>query len=120
MSADGVFQYLGNYDYYLQKKAELEEKDEEVTVSKTKTQINAEKKKERESIRDRQQRDRTIKSLEEQIEMHENKISELEHELCQPSTYDDKVLIIDLNEKLNICKNELEDLYTRWAEIMEE
>ncbi len=120
MSADGVFQYLGNYDYYLQKKAELEEKDEEVTVSKTKTQINAEKKKERESIRDRQQRDRTIKSLEEQIEMHENKISELEHELCQPSTYNDKVLIIDLNEKLNIYKNELEDLYTRWTEIMEE
>lgn len=119
MSKDGLFQYLGNYDYYLQKKAELGEKDEEAAVSKTKTQLNAEKKKERENIRDRQQREKTIKNLEEQIEMHENKISELELALCQPSTYNDKVLIIDLNEKLTIYKNELEILYTQWEEILE-
>ncbi len=119
MSSNGVFQYLGNYDYYIQKKAELEEEDCEIPVSKTKTQINAEKKKERENIRDRQQREKTIKSLENQIEMHENKISELELALCQPSTYDDKFLIIDLNEKLNIYKYELEVLYTEWTEISE-
>ncbi|MDW5299272.1 MAG: ABC-F family ATP-binding cassette domain-containing protein [Sedimentibacter sp.] len=119
MSSDGIFQYLGNYDYYVQKKAELDETDDEVNVSKTKTQINAEKKKEREFIRDRQQREKTIKKLEEQIEMYENKISDLEHELCQPSTYNDKVLIIDLNEKLNISKNELEILYNQWTKILE-
>lgn len=119
MSGDGVFQYLGNYDYYVQKKAELEEEDDEAAVAKTKTQINAEKKKEREGIRDRQQREKAIKSLEEQIEMHENKISELEFELCQPSTYIDKVLIIDLNEKLNTYKYELEILYTEWTELLE-
>lgn len=120
MSREGVFQYLGNYDYYVQKKAELEEKDEEETVTKTKTQINAEKKKEREAMRERQQREKNIKKLEAQIEMHENKISELEQELCQPSTYNDKVLIISLNEKLNIYKSELEEFYNLWTEIQEE
>lgn len=119
MSSEGVFQYLGNYDYYVQKKAELEEPDNEVSVSKTKTQINAEKKKERENIRDRQQREKIIKNLEAQIEMHENKISELELALCQPSTYNDKVLIIELNEKLNTYKSNLEILYTQWTEILE-
>lgn len=119
MSSEGVFQYLGNYDYYVQKKAELEEPDNEISVSKTKTQINAEKKKERENIRDRQQREIIIKNLEAQIEMHENKISELELALCQPSTYNDKVLIIELNEKLNTYKNELEIFYTKWTEILE-
>lgn len=119
MSNDGAFQYLGNYDYFVQKKAELEETDDEICVSKTKTQLNAEKKKERVYIRDRQQREKTIKNLEQQIEMHENKISELELKLCQPSTYNDKVLIIELNENLTICKNELEILYTEWTEIME-
>lgn len=119
MSSEGVFQYLGNYDYYIQKKAELEEQDDEAAITKTKTQINAEKKKERESIRDRQQREKTIKSLETQIEMHENKISELELALCQPSTYDDKLLFIDLNEKLNTHKDELELLYVEWTEISE-
>lgn len=119
MSKDGAFQYLGNYDYYLQKKAELEEEDEDVVVSKTKTQLNAEKKKEREHIKDRQQREKILRTLEEEIEMHENKISELELALCQPSTYSDKVLIIELNEKLNTYKSNLEILYTQWTEILE-
>lgn len=119
MSKDGVFQYLGNYDYYLQKKAELEEEEEEVVVSKTKTQLNAEKKKERENIKDRQQREKTLRKLEEEIEMHENKISELELALCQPSTYNDKVLIIELNERLNTYKSNLEILYTQWTDILE-
>ncbi len=119
MSQDSIFEYLGNYDYYLEKKAELSETDEEITQSKTKTQIIQEKKKDRELIRDRQQRERTIKELEEKIEMHENEISALELILCQPSTYDDKNLFIDTNEKLNITKSELENLYTRWTEIQE-
>jgi len=119
VSSDSAFQYLGNYDYYIQKKAELEETDESVTVLKTKTQLNAEKKKERENIRDRQQREKTIQKLEEKIQLHENKIHELEFELCQPSTYEDKVLIIDLNEKLNTYKNELDILYTDWTELLE-
>ncbi len=119
MSNEGVFEYLGNYDYYIQKKAELEEEDEDVTVSKTKTQINAEKKKERENIRDKQQREKAIRNLEEEIEMHEHRIYELETALCQPSTYNDKVLIIDLNESLIKSKNELEILYTQWTELLE-
>lgn len=119
MSKDGVFQYLGNYDYYLLKKAELEETDDDVVETKTKTQINAEKKKERELIRDRQQREKEIKKLEKSIEMHENKILELELALCQPSTYDDKFLIIGLNEKLNTLKNELEQFYNEWTELLD-
>lgn len=119
MSNDGVFEYLGNYDYYLEKKAELSETDSENEEVKTKTQINAEKKKEREMIRDRQLREKHIKNIEAKIETHENEISELEYTLCQPSTYNDKILIIELNEKLIILKNELENLYTEWAEIQE-
>jgi ATP-binding cassette subfamily F protein 3 len=119
MSKDGISPYLGNYDYYLQKKAELEENEDDVSASKTKTQIIAEKKKEREIIRGRQQREKGIKKIEEQIEMHENEISVLEDKLCQPSTYDDKFLIIELNEKLNIQKIELEELYNQWAEIQD-
>lgn len=119
MSNSGITEYLGNYDYYIQKKSELEETDDEDIFSETKTQINARKKKERENIRDRQQREKTLKDLEEQIEIYENKISELELKLCRPSTYSDKFLIIELNENLNIYKNELEILYTEWEGILD-
>jgi ATPase subunit of ABC transporter with duplicated ATPase domains len=119
LSEEGTFEYLGNYDYYLEKKAELEEPNDKETTSKTKTQINAEKKKEREQIRDRQQREKAIRDLEEKIFMHENEIHELETKLCQPSTYTDNFLIISLNEKLNIRKKELQDLYTLWEEFID-
>ena len=117
LSNIGITEYLGNYDYYVQKKAELEETDAENCLSETKTQINARKKKERKNIRDRQQREKMQKDLEEQIEIHEKKISELEFKLCQPSTYSDKSLIIELNEKLNTYKDKLEILYTDWEDI---
>ena len=119
LSESGAFEYLGNYDYYVGKKAELEEVDNVETLNKTKTQINAEKKKEREIIRDRQQREKTIKKLEKQIEMHENEIHELEIKLCEPSTYNDNILIINLNEKLNILKKELQELYFLWEEFLD-
>ena len=119
LSESGAFEYLGNYDYYVEKKAELEEVDDVETLNKTKTQINAEKKKEREIIRDRQQREKTIKKLEKQIEMHENEIHELEIKLCEPSTYNDNILIINLNEKLNILKKELQELYFLWEEFLD-
>jgi len=119
MSSEGIFEYLGNYDYFLEKKAELNEKDEDEFVTKTKTQINAEKKKERETIRDRKEQEKLIKDIEIQIEMHENEISELELSLCDPLTYNDKNLIININERLNISKLELENLYNSWTEIQQ-
>ena len=119
LSEEGAFEYLGDYDYYVEKKAELDETEDDETLNKTKTQINAEKKKERELIRDRQQREKKLKEIEEQIEMHENEIHELETKLCQPSTYSDNFLIINLNEKLNIYKKELKDLYLLWEKTLE-
>lgn len=119
LSEEGAFEYLGDYDYYVEKKAELDETEDDETLNKTKTQINAEKKKERELIRDRQQREKNLKEIEVQIEMHENEIHELETKLCQPSTYSDNFLIINLNEKLNIYKKELKDLYLLWEKTLE-
>ncbi len=119
LSEEGAFEYLGDYDYYVEKKAELDETEDEETFNKTKTQMNAEKRKERELIRERQQREKKLKELEEQIEMHENEIHELETKLCQPSTYNDNFLIINYNEKLNIYKKELKNLYLLWEETLE-
>ncbi|MDD4780754.1 MAG: ABC-F family ATP-binding cassette domain-containing protein [Tissierellia bacterium] len=119
MSEEGIFEYLGNYDYYVEKKAELGETNEDETATKTKTQINAEKKRDREIIRDKKKREKEINDIELKIEMHENEISELESILCEPSTYEDKKLIIDINEKLIILKNELENYYFQWTELHE-
>lgn len=120
MSSDGLFEYLGNYDYYVEKKAELEQTDEEEIAGKTKTQLNAERKKERELRNTKKQREKQIKEIENNLELCENEIALLEDELCQPSTYNDKNKVLELNGKLDGLKIKHENLYMEWSAFHEE
>ncbi len=117
MSHVGVFEYLGNYDYYLEKKAELEQTDDEILITKTKTQINAERKKDRNLKSEKKKREKEIKDIEEKIENNENEIASLEDKLCQQTTYNDKNLVLEINEKIQVLNAELEELYAVWSEL---
>lgn len=117
MTSDGLTEYLGNYDYYLEKKAELEQSDDEIIVSRTKTQINAERKKDRELRAEKKKREKEIKDVEEKIENNENELALLEEKLCQQSTYNDKNLVLQINEKMQALKAEIEELYILWSDI---
>lgn len=119
MSHDGVFEYLGNYDYYLEKKAELEQTDDEIIITKTKTQINAERKKDRNLKSEKKKREKEVKDIEEKIEHNENEIASLEDKLCQQTTYNDKNLVLEINEKIQALNAELEELYAVWSELTE-
>ncbi len=120
MSQDGLFEYLGNYDYYVEKKAELEQTDDEVLVTKTKTQINAERKKERNIKIEKKKKEKEIKDIEKKIENNENEIAALEDKLCQQTTYNDKNLVLEINEQMQQLNVELENLYAIWSELTEE
>jgi len=117
MTSEGLTEYLGNYDYYLEKKAELEQTDDEIIVNRTKTQINAERKKDRELRAEKKKKEKEIKDVEEKIESNENKLALLEEKLCQQSTYNDKNLVLQINEKIQALKAEIEELYTFWSNI---
>lgn len=117
MTNEGLTEYLGNYDYYLEKKAELEQSDDEIIVSRTKTQINAERKKDRELRLEKKKKEKEIKDIEEKIENNENELALLEEKLCQQSTYNDKTLLKNINEKIQALKAENEELYILWSDI---
>ncbi len=117
MTSEGLTEYLGNYDYYLEKKAELEQTDDEIIVNRTKTQINAERKKDRELRAEKKKKEKEIKDVEEKIESNENELALLEEKLCQQSTYNDKNLVLQINEKIQALKAEIEELYTFWSNI---
>lgn len=114
MSSEGIFEYLGNYDYYLEKKAELEEKDDVTVEQKTKTQIVNERKKEREIKNEKKKRDKQIKDIEKRIEELENEIANFEEKLCQQETYNDTSLMLELNNNMAKSKLELDELYNQW------
>lgn len=120
MSQEGLFEYLGNYDYYVEKKAELEQTDDEVIVSKTKTQINAERKKERNIKIEKKKKEKEIKEIEKKIENNEKGIATLEDKLCQQTTYNDKNLVLEINEQMQRLNAELDSLYKIWTELTEE
>lgn len=119
LSENGITEYLGNYDYYINKKRETEEISAIVEVEeKTKTQLKDEKRKEKEQ-REKEKKNRyKIKNIEQEIEETEAKIEELDHLLCQEEVYSnpDKSKEVSL-EKANF-EDKLSSLYETWEELV--
>lgn len=120
LGENGVTEYLGNYDYYIEKKRQLSEMNkEENTETKTKTQLKEEKRKEKEQREIERQSKNKIKKLEDDIEQTEKKIAGLDMMLCQEEIYSNP----EKSKEVNLEKAELEDklasLYEKWEQIME-
>ena len=117
LTPEGLKEYLGNYDYYLEKKNEsLYEEDEEDT--KTKTQIKLERKKEKELIQKERERKRQIKKLEEEITRTEKSIEEIDSLLYDPDIYEDHEKIVELSQKRQELQDELDNLYEKWISLI--
>ena len=120
LGENGVTEYLGNYDYYIEKKRQLSEMNkEENTETKTKTQLKEEKRKEKEQREIERRSKNKIKKLEDDIEQTEKKIAGLDMMLCQEEIYSNP----EKSKEVNLEKSELEDklasLYEKWEQIME-
>ena len=118
MTEDGITEYLGNYDYYLEKKNAIKiEEDEEL---KTKTQIKLERKKEREKQELNKKRKKEIESLEEIIEKNEMELEDLDKLLCDPKIYENPEEALKLSEKRENLQSELDKFYDKWIILTEE
>ena len=120
LDENGVTEYLGNYDYYIEKKRQLSEMNkEENTETKTKTQLKEEKRKEKEQREIERRSKNKIKKLEDDIEQTEKKIAGLDMMLCQEEIYSNP----EKSKEVNLEKSELEDklasLYEKWEQILE-
>ena len=120
LGENGVTEYLGNYDYYIEKKRQLSEMNkEENSETKTKTQLKEEKRKEKEQREIERRSKNKIKKLEDDIEQTEKKIAGLDMMLCQEEIYSNP----EKSKEVNLEKAELEDklasLYEKWEQIME-
>jgi ATP-binding cassette subfamily F protein 3 len=120
LTPEGINEYLGNYDYYLEKKNSLINDEENEDIQITKTQIKAQRKKEKERKKLEKKQKQKLRSIENSISEYENKIHELEKLMCSPDIYSDSSRIQEINEELNKTKKELEQLYDMWVEITEE
>lgn len=120
LNEDGITEYLGNYDYYMAKKKELEEINTviEEEIEKTKTQIKEEKRKEREE-RERQKKNRNkIANTEKEIEEIEIKIEELDELLCLEEVYSNPEKSKEVSLQKSNLEDRLSELYELWEELM--
>jgi ATP-binding cassette subfamily F protein 3 len=117
MTEEGIEEYLGNYDYYLEKKKEIVVEDEE--EFKTKTQIKLERKKEKEKQEIEKKKKKEIEELEKLIEEKENLIDNLDNLLCSPEIYEEPEKALELSQEREDLQIQLDKFYNQWIFLTE-
>ena len=122
ITEEGYNIYLGNYDYYLEKREQekiakrlKEEKIAEAVVKEVNDYVLSKEEKRR--IR---KLERTRDELIVQIDELESKIKIVNEELMKEEVYTDAVKTQEWNEKLKELTSELEEKNNSWLEIEEE
>jgi len=129
LSPNGTTSYLGNYDYYLEKRQELDELAK-LAAKTTSLSVTAETEKkstdkesffaDKEQQRKERQRQRKIEDVEKKIEELESMISDFEADLCKPEVFEDPLKAHELNQVLESKKEELDQWMVEWEQLQEE
>lgn len=118
LTSEGIKEYLGNYDYYLEKKNELLYVEDD-SPTKTRTQIRLEKRKEKELLQEERANRKKIKDLEGKIAEEEKTLEKLDASLCDPTIYDLPEKVVELSKKREAVENLLNQLYEQWIFLTE-
>lgn len=118
LTEEGINEYLGNYDYYLEKKNEQEYIEDE-DDGKTKTQLKLEKKREKDILIQERNKRKRISELEKEIAAFEKEIENIDNELCKPDIYENHETIVELTRKRGEFESNLNNLYDAWMELTE-
>lgn len=131
LTKDGITEYLGDYDYYVEKKEEmlelkkLTEDENQKNVNKSPKEVEKLDNKsryelEKELKKRARQRQRRIEEIQNRIDTLEEMINEKEQLFINPEIYTDHTKVANLNEEINQAKKEMEDLLEEWAELEDE
>jgi ATP-binding cassette subfamily F protein 3 len=119
LNEDGVKTYLGNYNYYIEKKKNpLRYQELEENEGKTKTQIQYERKKKKEEEQLEKEKKLKVKKLEETIASLETDITELNNLLCLEEIYSNPQKSEEVNKQISENESKLEQLYEEWENLI--
>lgn len=118
LTPDGAVEYLGNYDYYVEKKELLNELNQPFNEkdAMTKTQIRDQRKKEKELSKEKNKIKEDFANLEKEISELEHEISQIEEQMCQEEVYSNPEMSKELSDKIKYLKIKLEEKYEKWEE----
>lgn len=120
-----IWDYPGNYSYFIYKRElQLNGTKEELNEELTKTEIR-QKKREQNARQNAELREkilsrRELKHIELKIGALEEEINKCDELLCAPEVLSDSSKIRELMLKRNTANNELESLFSKWEQLMEQ
>lgn len=124
LSKDGAFEYLGDYDYYIEKKQELLELEEMKKKQQPNIEVVSQKASTSTIDKEAKKRERQIRRALEDIEMQmincTNIIANFEEQLCNPEVFSDHEKTFDIQTKLDEVKEKHDSLELEWLELQEE
>lgn len=112
MQPDGVTEYIGNYDDYIERKNRPVAVEAE--AGKTKTELEKEKRREKLSRQALRQLKIRAQEAEKAVGVKEAEIAELEAQMADPSLYSDAQKSADVQRAYQKAQQELQTLYEQW------
>ena len=112
MQPDGVTEYIGNYDDYIERKNRPVAV--EVEAGKTKTELEKEKRREKLSRQALRQLKIRAQEAEKAVGVKETEIAELEAQMADPSLYSDAQKSADVQRAYQKAQQALQTLYEQW------
>ena len=117
LDAEGLKEYLGDYDSYFEKISRDQEPDGGDAARMTRTAQEKEKRKSREEQRQAQARKDQIRAAEKEISDTEEQIAALEKRMAEPETYQDPAAAATLSTRYRELQDTLEKLYEKWEKL---
>ena len=114
-----VVNYIGNYDYYLEKKDILAAKPITNNISKSSSSAISKLNWQEEKVKQAQQKKikNEIKRTEERMALIEAEIEELDNMYADPAISSDTAKLMEIHTRKEALSKELDELYDKWGEL---
>lgn len=114
MRTDGVTEYMGNYDDYIEKKNRPVE--QESVAGKTRTELEKEKRREKMNKQALRQLKVRAQEAEKTVGAKEEEIADLEAQMADPDLYSDTGRAADVQKAYQQAQADLARLYEEWEQ----
>lgn len=122
MQNNGATVYLGDYDYYMEKRqeeAEIEKLKESPEVVQTQDQRKSKFKEEKLIQSEERKKQRRIDELESLIDILETELESIEQKMTEPEVYESHEKALEFTTRQSDLKQEIEQLMEEWTALQE-